>query len=145
MNNALNWRRRITVSDATQRRIWENLRDLREVSVETSLINFPGNISQICKSAPFEMPLRCCTRRLRCIHAGWEFGGCSLLYVQAQAGLLLMDMERSWQFQDWSLIFVELWRIIRYIVFVHCVRNIAPFILGHIKSWKLTGSVSYQS
>ena len=65
MNNALVWRARITVSDATQRRLWENLRDLRDVSEKTSLINLPGDVSEICKLALFEMSLRCCTRRLK--------------------------------------------------------------------------------
>ena len=59
--------------DATQRRLWENLRDLRDVSEETSLINLQGDVSEICKSALFEMSLRGCMRRLRdaseCIHA----------------------------------------------------------------------------
>ena len=65
MDNALVWRPRITVSDTTQRRLWENLRDLRDVSEETSLINLQGDVSEICKSALFEMSLRRCMRRLR--------------------------------------------------------------------------------
>ena len=50
LKNALVWRPRITVSDATQRRLWENLIDLRDVSQEASLINLLGDISEICKS-----------------------------------------------------------------------------------------------
>ena len=65
MNNALVWRPRITLADATQRRLWENLRDFRDVSEETSLINLQGDVSEICKSALFETSLRRCMRRLR--------------------------------------------------------------------------------
>ena len=65
MNNALVWRPRITLADATQRRLWENLRDLRDVSEETSLINLQEDVSKICKSAFFEMSLRRCMRRLK--------------------------------------------------------------------------------
>ena len=35
MKNSSVWRPRITVSDATQKRLWENLRDLRDLSEET--------------------------------------------------------------------------------------------------------------
>ena len=63
--NALVWSPRITVSDATQRRLWENLRDLGDVSEETSLINLPEDVSEICKLALFEMSLRRRTRRLK--------------------------------------------------------------------------------
>ena len=38
-----------------QRRLWENLGELRDVSDETSLVNLPGDVSEICKSALFEM------------------------------------------------------------------------------------------
>ena len=65
MNNALVWRPRISLADATQRRLWENLRDLRDASEELSLINLQGDFSEICKSALFEMSLRRCMRRLR--------------------------------------------------------------------------------
>ena len=41
-----------------------SLRDLRDVSEGTFLINFPGEVLGICKSALFEMPLRRCMRRL---------------------------------------------------------------------------------
>ena len=41
------------------------MRDLRDVSEEVSLINFPGDVSDICKSALFEMSLRRCMRRLQ--------------------------------------------------------------------------------
>ena len=65
MKNSSVWRPRITVSDTTQRRLWENLRDLRDLSEETSLINLLRDVSEICKSALFEMSLRRCMRRLR--------------------------------------------------------------------------------
>ena len=82
MNNALVWRPRITLADATQRRLWENLRDFRDVSEETSLINLQGDVSEICKSTLFEMSLRRFMRRLRDaseIHPcplGRRFGHC---------------------------------------------------------------------
>ena len=65
MKNALVWRLRNSLADATQRRLWENLRHLRDVSEETSLINLQGDVSEICKSGLFEMSLRCCMSRLR--------------------------------------------------------------------------------
>ena len=77
MNNTLVWRPKITVSDATQRRLWENLRDLRDVSQETSLINLPGDVSKIWKLALFEMYLRRSMRRLR---NASEMHPCSLEY-----------------------------------------------------------------
>ena len=43
----------------------KDLRDLRDVSQEKSLIHLTGDISKICKSALFEMSLRRCMRRLR--------------------------------------------------------------------------------
>ena len=43
----------------------EDPRDLRDVSEETSLIYLTGDVSEICKSALFEMSLRRCMRRLR--------------------------------------------------------------------------------
>ena len=55
MKNALVWMPRITVSDATQGRLWENLRDIRDVSEETSLINLLGDVPEICKSALFDI------------------------------------------------------------------------------------------
>ena len=57
--------KRFTLSDTTQRRFWENLRNLWDISEETSLINIPGDVSEICKSALFEMSLRRCIRRLK--------------------------------------------------------------------------------
>ena len=60
--NDLVWRQRITASDATG--LWESLRDLRDVSEETSLINLPGDVSEISKSALLEMSLRRCLIRL---------------------------------------------------------------------------------
>ena len=54
-----------SLADATQRRLWENLRDLRDVSEETSLINLQEDVSEICKWALFEMSLRRCMRSLR--------------------------------------------------------------------------------
>ena len=65
MNNTLAWRQGITVSDATQRHLWENLRDLNDVSQETLLINLPGDISEISKSVLFEMSLRPFMRSLK--------------------------------------------------------------------------------
>ena len=42
------------------------MRDLRDISEETFLINqSPGNVSGICKSALFEMSLIRCVRRLK--------------------------------------------------------------------------------
>ena len=38
---------------------------LKDVSEETSLFNLLGDVSEICKSALFEMSLRRCMRRLR--------------------------------------------------------------------------------
>ena len=38
---------------------------LQYISPETSLIYLTGDVSEICKSAPFEMSLRRCMRRLR--------------------------------------------------------------------------------
>ena len=61
---ALVWKPRITVSDATQRRLQENLRDLWDVPEETPLINLPVDVPEICKSTLFEMSLRHCMRRL---------------------------------------------------------------------------------
>ena len=74
--NALVWRPRITVSDATQRRFWENLKDLRDVSEEMPLINLLET-SQRFANQP---SLRCLLdavweaskMHLRCIHAGWD-------------------------------------------------------------------------
>ena len=40
-------------------------RDLRDVSEETFLINLQGDVSEIYKSALFELSLRRCMRRLR--------------------------------------------------------------------------------
>ena len=62
MNNALVWRSRITVS---QMQLKENLRDLEDVSEETSLIHLQGDVSEICKSSLFEISLRRCMRRLK--------------------------------------------------------------------------------
>ena len=42
---------RITVSDATQRSLWENLRDLRDFSEEMALISLREGVSEMCKSA----------------------------------------------------------------------------------------------
>ena len=53
------------VSDATPRRFREDLRDLRDVSEEASVIHLTGEVSEICKSALFEMSLRLSIRRLR--------------------------------------------------------------------------------
>ena len=50
---------------STQRRLWEDLRDLRDISEETSLIDLTGDVSAICKSILFEMSVRRCMRRLR--------------------------------------------------------------------------------
>ena len=55
----------ITFSDATQRRLLENLRDLRDVSEEISLNSLLGAVLETCKSAFFETSLRHCMRRLR--------------------------------------------------------------------------------
>ena len=65
MDNVLVWRPSITVLDVTWRRLWENLRDLRVVSKEMSLVTLPGDVSEIPKSALFEMYLRRCMRRLK--------------------------------------------------------------------------------
>ena len=65
LKNPLVWRPIITVSDATPRRLWENLREFRDVSEKTSLINLPGELSQIYKSVLFEMYLRRFMRRLK--------------------------------------------------------------------------------
>ena len=43
----------------------EDPRDLRDVSEETSLIYLTGDVSEICKSALFEMSLRRSMKRLR--------------------------------------------------------------------------------
>ena len=43
----------------------EDLRDLRDVFGETSLIHLIGDVSEICKLALFEMSPRHCMRRLR--------------------------------------------------------------------------------
>ena len=59
------WKQWITGSDETQRRLWEDLRDLRDVSEEASLIYLTVDISEVCKSALFEMSLRRWMRRLR--------------------------------------------------------------------------------
>ena len=69
-----------SLSDGTQRRPWENLRDLRDVSDETSLTNLQQDVSEICKSALFETSLRrlwdavwdVSEMHLRCIHARWD-------------------------------------------------------------------------
>ena len=49
----------------SQMQLREDPRDLRDVSEETSLIHLTGDVSEICKSAFFEMSLRRCMRRLR--------------------------------------------------------------------------------
>ena len=69
-----------SLSDATQRRLWEKLRDLRQVSEETSLINLQ-RIENLRKSQRFENnpSLRhlwnaawgVSEMHLRCIHARW--------------------------------------------------------------------------
>ena len=51
--------------DATQRHLSEDLKDLRDISEETSLIDLVGDVSEICKPALFEMSLRLFIRRLR--------------------------------------------------------------------------------
>ena len=56
--NPLIWRPRDVVSDANQRGLWENLRYLRDISEETSLINFPGDVSETCILALFEISLK---------------------------------------------------------------------------------------
>ena len=55
----------MTASDATQKRLRESLRDLRDVSGETSLLNLPEDVSEIVKSPLFEISLGHCIRRLR--------------------------------------------------------------------------------
>ena len=54
----------------------EDLRHLRDVSEETSLIHLNGDVSEIWKSALFEMSLRhwrdISEMHLRCIHADWD-------------------------------------------------------------------------
>ena len=63
--NAIVCRPTIAVSDAAQRRLGENLRDLRDVSEETSSMSLQGDLSEISKSALIEMSLRRCMRRLK--------------------------------------------------------------------------------
>ena len=65
MNSDLVWGPRITVSDATQERPNENLRNLRDLSEETSLISLLGDVSEICKSSFFQISLRRCMRHLK--------------------------------------------------------------------------------
>ena len=50
---------------ATQRRLWEDLREIGDVSKETYLIHLTGDASNISKWALFEMSLRRSMRRLR--------------------------------------------------------------------------------
>ena len=59
------WGPRITLSDATERRLLEGLEHLRGVSGGAPLIGLPGDVPGIWKSAPFEMSLRLSMRRLR--------------------------------------------------------------------------------
>ena len=54
----------MTASDATQKRLRESLRDLRDVSDETFLLNLTGDVSEIVKSTLFEISLRHFIRRL---------------------------------------------------------------------------------
>ena len=63
--NALVWTPRITVSDATQIGLWENLNNIGDVSEETSSISLPGDVSEICNSALFELSLGLCMRHLK--------------------------------------------------------------------------------
>ena len=65
MNNIFVWMPRIKVLDATRRSLWENLRDIRAVSKDTSLVTLLGDASDIPKSALFEMCLRRCMKRLK--------------------------------------------------------------------------------
>ena len=73
----------IQLKDVSQKKV----KYLRDVSEEASLINLPGEVSEICKSALFEMSRRCCTRRLKDaseMHPYWlgnQFVSCGL-YVQ---------------------------------------------------------------
>ena len=53
----------MTASDATQKRLRESLRDLRDVSDETFLLNLTGDVSEIVKSTLFEISLRHFIRR----------------------------------------------------------------------------------
>ena len=48
--------------------VWKNLRDLRDVSEEASLVNLTKYVWENCRSVFFEMSLRQC---MRCIHASW--------------------------------------------------------------------------
>ena len=66
MNNALVWRPRITVSQMQLKDVSEKTWEISETSQrKASLINLPGDVSEIGKSALFEMSLRHCMRRLR--------------------------------------------------------------------------------
>ena len=56
--------KRSTASDAAQKQPWENLGDLRD-ECEAFLIDFTKDVSEICKSLLFEVPLRYCTRHLK--------------------------------------------------------------------------------
>ena len=58
--NASVWRQKIEISDAIQRRLRENLRDLSDVSAEASLTDPNEEVSKICKSTLFEMSQRGC-------------------------------------------------------------------------------------
>ena len=73
--NASVWKQRTTVSDAAQRRLWEDLRHPRDVSEEASLTELTGDVSEICKSALFEMFLRRC---MRCLSDASEIYPCRL-------------------------------------------------------------------
>ena len=55
--NVAVWIQRILVSNATQRWLWEDLRDLIDVSEETPLLNLNEDVS--------EMSLKHCMRHLR--------------------------------------------------------------------------------
>ena len=52
-------------SDTTQMHFRTNLRDLRDVYEETSLIDLTKNVSGICKLALFETSLRRCIKHLK--------------------------------------------------------------------------------
>ena len=111
--NALIWRPRFTVSDATQRRLWENLRDLRDVSEETSLINLPGDVSEICKSALFEMSLRRCMRRL---NDAFEMHPCrlgcvTLAYLKPWHTQNPSHIQNAVKYLSWNMPFKSLYNL----------------------------------
>ena len=108
----------ITFSDATQRRLWENLRDLRDVSEEIYLINLLGGswkfVNQPSLRCLWDTEWDVWDKYPICIHAGWVTNnGNNLSKDLAVYNRICWQLEKFfWKYLPSKLIFIKIqsWR-----------------------------------